>query len=88
LLVSPRIAEISRTASFQADWVICCGAVSEPSDLQGLEQRTSSDFRRAVEGLGRHGRALWDSIERKHKKISPQVISRILLPEALGDREG
>jgi hypothetical protein len=83
LLVTPRIVEISRTASFQADWVLCCGAVSEPNDLAGLEQRTSPDFRRTVEGLGQYGQALWDAVERKQKKIKPRVLSQLLVPGAL-----
>lgn len=83
VLVSPRIAEISRTASFQADWVLCVGAVSEPSDLMALEARTSPDFRRQVEGLGRHGQALWDAVERKSRRVTPEVYGRLLVSGGL-----
>jgi len=83
VLVTPRIAEISRSASFQADWILCAGAVSEPADLAGLELRASPEFRRTVESLGQFGQALWDAVERKQRKISPRVLSRLLVPGAL-----
>jgi hypothetical protein len=81
LLVTPRIAEISRCATFQADWIMVCGAISEPNDLRGLEDRTSADFRRFVGDLGMYGRGLWDAIERRQRQLDEHLLSHLMEPE-------
>lgn len=85
LIVSPRIVEISRCASFQADFLIVCGAISEPADLKALEERTSEDFRRQVEGLGRYGQACWDAIEREEVELNERTLSHLLESDSSDD---
>lgn len=74
-----RFSEMSRTLTAQCDAFVVFSS-GEPLDLQAIEARTSSDFRRAVQELPRYKAVVFDVQGRESFPFDQDAAVRIMKP--------
>lgn len=72
-----RFSEMSRTLTAQCDAFVVFSS-GEPLDLQALEARTSSDFRRAVQELPQYKALVFDVVSREHFPFNQEAALRVM----------
>ncbi len=72
-----RFAEVPRTLTAQCDAFVIFHA-GEPIDLQAIEARTGSEFRRAVQELPRYSALVYDVNLAESYAMGPEAARRVL----------
>jgi hypothetical protein len=72
-----RFSEMSRTLTAQCDAFVVFSS-GEPLDLQALEARTSSEFRRAVQELPQYKALVFDVVSREYFHFDQEAALRVM----------
>ncbi len=80
--VAQRLSEVSRTLTAMTDVFVIVGSITEPRDLNALADRCGQGVAEKSQGLGLHGRLVYDVLQAKvldleHPQGKPR---RVMVP--------
>jgi hypothetical protein len=71
--ITQRASEVSRTLTAMTDVFLFIGASTEPRDLNAIAERCGQDVALKVQGLGLHGRLIYDVLKGKMAATASRV---------------